>query len=292
MDGYALSPLSPDAVSSGEEYRIIGESRAGEPYSGSALNAGECVRIFTGAVVPNSADTVVIQEDVSVSSGQAIVINEAVRIGANIRLQGEEIAAGVEIASAGQQMTPNMVPLLASQGVGEVEVVRMLRVAFLATGDELKAPGETLGTGDIYESNLASIQAVLGAYRIELQNLGVVEDTPEAISACLSRAAESADVVISSGGVSVGTTTLFGSCVESMGALTDYKVAMKPGKPVCFGHINRSEKRACAFFRVAGQCSVLVCCFDRALPTGASVLDEWTFGRAKPADFRNAEGRS
>ncbi|REJ70787.1 MAG: molybdopterin molybdenumtransferase MoeA, partial [Proteobacteria bacterium] len=109
-----------------------------------------------------------------------------------------------------------------------------------ATGDELKAPGETLCTGDIYESNLASIQAVLGAYRLELENLGVVEDTPEAISACLARAAETADVVISSGGVSVGDYDFVRQCVESMGALTDYKVAMKPGKPVCFGHINRS----------------------------------------------------
>ena len=253
MDGYALSPLSPGAVSSGEEYRLIGESRAGEPYSGPALNAGECVRIFTGAVVPNSANTVVIQEDVSVSSDQVIVINEAVRIGANIRLQGEEIAAGVEIASAGQQMTPNMVPLLASQGVGEVEVVRMLRVAFLATGDELKAPGEILGTGDIYESNLASIQAVLGAYRLELQNLGVVEDTPEAISTCLARAAESADVVISSGGVSVGDYDFVRQCVESMGVLTDYKVAMKPGKPVCFGHINRSNNGRALFLGLPGN---------------------------------------
>jgi len=253
MDGYALSALRPDAVTAGEEYTLIGESRAGEPYAGIALKAGECVRIFTGAVVPDSANTVVIQEDVSALSGQAVVINEAVRIGANIRRQGEEIATGVEIASAGQQMTPNMVPLLASQGVGEVEVVKMLRVAFLATGDELKAPGETLGTGDIYESNLASIQAVLGAYRVELQNLGVVEDTPEAISACLARAAETADIVISSGGVSVGDYDFVRQCVESMGALTDYKVAMKPGKPVCFGHINRADDGRALFLGLPGN---------------------------------------
>jgi len=253
MDGYALSALRPDAVTAGEEYTLIGESRAGEPYAGIALKAGECVRIFTGAVVPDSANTVVIQEDVSALSGQAVVINEAVRIGANIRRQGEEIAAGVEIASAGQQMTPNMVPLLASQGVGEVEVVKMLRVAFLATGDELKAPGETLGTGDIYESNLASIQAVLGACRVELQNLGVVEDTPEAISACLARAAETADIVISSGGVSVGDYDFVRQCVESMGALTDYKVAMKPGKPVCFGHINRADDGRALFLGLPGN---------------------------------------
>lgn len=253
MDGYALSPLKPDAVSAGEEYTLIGESRAGEPYAGSALTAGECVRIFTGAVVPKSANTVVIQEDVSVSSSQPVLINEALRIGANIRLQGEEIAAGVEIAVAGQQMTPNMVPLLASQGVDEVEVAKLLRVAFLATGDELKAPGEPLNAGDIYESNLASIQAVLGSYRLELQNLGVVEDTPEAISACLAGAAETADVVISSGGVSVGDYDYVRQCVESMGAVSDYKVAMKPGKPVCFGHLNRADKGRALFLGLPGN---------------------------------------
>ena len=103
MDGYALSPLSPDAVSSGEEYRLIGESRAGEPYSGPALNAGECVRIFTGAVVPNSANTVVIQEDVSVSSGEAIAINEAVRIGANIRAKGRRLLRGLRLPLLGSK---------------------------------------------------------------------------------------------------------------------------------------------------------------------------------------------
>lgn len=253
MDGYAVSPLNPEGMKKGEDYTLIGESRAGEPYSGPALREGECVRIFTGAVVPSSAYTVVIQEDVSVPSVKTVVINETVRIGANIRLKGEEIAAGTEIASAGQQLTPNMVPLLASQGVGEVEVLRTLRVAFFATGDELKVPGETLNIGDIYESNLASIQAVLGAFRLDLQNLGVVKDTPEAISACLARAAETADVVISSGGVSVGDYDFVRKCVESMGEVTDYKVAMKPGKPVCFGHISRVDKSHALFLGLPGN---------------------------------------
>ena len=253
MDGYALSSIEEDGVSAGEEYTLVGESRAGEPFAGSALKSGECVRIFTGAVVPNSANTVVIQEDVSILSSQTVSINEGVRIGANIRLRGEEITSGVEIASAGQKMTPNMVPLLASQGVGEVEVTRMPRVAFLATGDELKAPGETLDAGDIYESNLASIQAVLETYRLDLRNLGVVEDTPEAISACLAQAAENADVVISSGGVSVGDYDFVRQCVESMGVLTDYKVAMKPGKPVCFGHINRADQGRALFLGLPGN---------------------------------------
>lgn len=253
MDGYALSTSEQENVCSGEVYTLIGESRAGEPYCGAPLKTGECVRIFTGAVVPDSASTVVIQENISVATSQLVSINEGAPIGANIRLRGEEISAGEEIASAGQQITPNMVPLLASQGVAELEVTRMLRIAFLATGDELKAPGEPLDAGDIYESNLASIQAVLGSYRLNLQNLGIVEDTPEAISACLASAAETADVVISSGGVSVGDYDYVRQCVEAMGAVTDYKVAMKPGKPVCFGHINRAETGQALFLGLPGN---------------------------------------
>jgi molybdopterin molybdotransferase len=173
--------------------------------------------------------------------------------GANIRRRGEEIAADAVIALAGQLITPNMIPLLASQGISHVNVRAKLRVAFFATGDELKASGETLGEGDIYESNLASIAAVLRHYPVELINFGVVEDTPEAIKACLRKASRDADVVISSGGVSVGDYDYVRQCVDSMGLVSDYKVAMKPGKPVCFGHIDNVEDSKALFFGLPGN---------------------------------------
>jgi molybdopterin molybdotransferase len=173
--------------------------------------------------------------------------------GSNIRRRGEEIATDTVIARYGQLIRPNMIPLLASQGIARVEVQRKLRIAFFATGDELKAAGEVLDEGDIYESNLASIDAVLQQYPVERINMGVIEDTPEAIKACLMRASNEADVVISSGGVSVGDYDYVRQCVESMGVISDYKVAMKPGKPVCFGHLDRGQGSKALFFGLPGN---------------------------------------
>ncbi len=254
MDGYALCAQDNElSITVSRRYTVIGESRAGLPYAGRSLEPGECIRIFTGAVVPQSTGTVVIQENVSPVEPALIEIQAPVDLGSNIRRQGEEICKGAYLARAGEQMTPNKVPLLASQGLADVTVRRRLRVAIFATGDELKEPGETLGTGDIFESNRLSIHAVLHQYPVELIDLGVIEDTPEAIAACLRAAALAADLVISSGGVSVGDYDFVRSCVESMGALTHYKVAMKPGKPVCFGHLDRHNRGRALFFGLPGN---------------------------------------
>jgi molybdopterin molybdotransferase len=252
MDGYAV--CSPDAggAKSSQTFTVKGESRAGEPFEGGALAPGECIRIFTGAVVPTSSDTVVIQENVERDNDLIHMRYDTPR-GSNIRRRGEEIAADTVIARYGQLIRPNMIPLLASQGIARVEVRRKLRIAFFATGDELKAAGEVLDEGDIYESNLASIEAVLQQYPVERINMGVIEDTPEAIKACLMRASNEADVVISSGGVSVGDYDYVRQCVESMGVISDYKVAMKPGKPVCFGHLDRGQGSKALFFGLPGN---------------------------------------
>ena len=262
MDGYAIATLPPTDLSNEEAqdvsavngpcYVVRGESRAGQPYSGSPLENGECVRIFTGAVVPESADTVVIQENVD-REAETIRIVEQTAFGANIRRRGEEIALGATIAKTGQRVTPNMIPLLASQGIPHVSVRPRLRVAFFATGDELKRPGDVLGEGDIYESNLASIQAVLENYPLDLINLGVIDDTPQATTDALQRAANGADIVISSGGVSVGDYDYVRDCVAAMGQVTDYKVAMKPGKPVCFGRLDQDSGGQALFFGLPGN---------------------------------------
>ena len=203
-------------------------------------------------MVPTSSDTVVIQENVERDNDLIHMRYDTPR-GSNIRRRGEEIAADTVIARYGQLIRPNMIPLLASQGIARVEVRRKLRIAFFATGDELKAAGEVLDEGDIYESNLASIEAVLQQYPVERINMGVIEDTPEAIKACLMRASNEADVVISSGGVSVGDYDYVRQCVESMGVISDYKVAMKPGKPVCFGHLDRGQGSKALFFGLPGN---------------------------------------
>lgn len=252
MDGYAVCSSDAGGAKSSQTFTLKGESRAGEPFEGGALALGECIRIFTGAVVPTSSDTVVIQENVERDNDLIHMRYDTPR-GSNIRRRGEEIAADTVIARYGQLIRPNMIPLLASQGIARVEVRRKLRIAFFATGDELKAAGEVLDEGDIYESNLASIEAVLQQYPVERINMGVIEDTPEAIKACLMRASNEADVVISSGGVSVGDYDYVRQCVESMGVISDYKVAMKPGKPVCFGHLDRGQGSKALFFGLPGN---------------------------------------
>lgn len=252
MDGYAVCSSDAGGAKSSQTFTLKGESRAGEPFEGGALALGECIRIFTGAVVPTSSDTVVIQENVERDNDLIHMRSDTPR-GSNIRRRGEEIAADTVIARYGQLIRPNMIPLLASQGIARVEVRRKLRIAFFATGDELKAAGEVLDEGDIYESNLASIEAVLQQYPVERINMGVIEDTPEAIKACLMRASNEADVVISSGGVSVGDYDYVRQCVESMGVISDYKVAMKPGKPVCFGHLDRGQGSKALFFGLPGN---------------------------------------
>lgn len=252
MDGYAVCSSDAGGAKSSQTFTLKGESRAGEPFEGGALAPGECIRIFTGAVVPTSSDTVVIQENVERDNDLIHMRYDTPR-GSNIRRRGEEIAADTVIARYGQLIRPNMIPLLASQGIARVEVRRKLRIAFFATGDELKAAGEVLDEGDIYESNLASIDAVLQQYPVERINMGVIEDTPDAIKACLMRASNEADVVISSGGVSVGDYDYVRQCVESMGVISDYKVAMKPGKPVCFGHLDRGQGSKALFFGLPGN---------------------------------------
>ena len=252
MDGYAVCSSDAGGAKSSQTFTLKGESRAGEPFEGGALALGECIRIFTGAVVPTSSDTVVIQENVERDNDLIHMRSDTPR-GSNIRRRGEEIATDTVIARYGQLIRPNMIPLLASQGIARVEVQRKLRIAFFATGDELKAAGEVLDEGDIYESNLASIEAVLQQYPIERINMGVIEDTPEAIKACLMRASNEADVVISSGGVSVGDYDYVRQCVESMGVISDYKVAMKPGKPICFGHLDRGQGSKALFFGLPGN---------------------------------------
>ena len=237
-----------------------GQSRAGEPYCGGRFS-GEC-RIFTGAVVPESADTVVIQENVSDDASVQMQHDTSWR---KYTSSWRGVTAESVIATAGQLITPNMIPLLASQGIAEVKVRAKLRVAFFATGDELKAAGDTLGAGDIYESNLASIAAVLRHYPLSSSTWGW-SSTPEAIKACLAEASNNADVVISSGGVSVGDYDYVRQCVDAMGVVSDYKVAMKPGKPVCFGHIDAAENGQTLFFSLREAVSSFVVLTELYLP--------------------------
>lgn len=254
MDGYALC-LADGASQADEQtvFSICGESKAGQPYTGAPLAANECLRIMTGAVVPEWADTVIIQENTQEITDNKIVLLKNIAVGKNIRRLGEEICQGQKLFDRYQPITPSVVSVLASQGFKTVNTFSKLKVGFFATGDELKAAGDNLATGDIYESNLQAITALLEGLPVEAINLGVIKDSFDDIERCLQQAARHCDVVISSGGVSVGDYDFVKDCVESMGKLDIYKVALKPGKPLCFGMIGNNTTKSALFFGLPGN---------------------------------------
>ncbi len=232
MDGYAvrLADLSAPGA------RLPVSQRIPAGAAPRPLAPGTCARIFTGAPVPEGADAVVMQEHTR-RSGDEVVFEKLPGPGANIRRRGEDIRAGSTILEPGVRLQPQHLGLAASVGVPELEVHRRLKVAVLASGDELRMPGEPLAPGQIYNSNRFTLAGMLRAMGCEVVDLGQVADTFEATRAALSDAASRADVVVASGGVSVGEEDHVKPAVEALGRLDLWKVAIRPGKPLAFGHI-------------------------------------------------------
>ncbi len=233
MDGYALKGADLPGAGT-RELRVLGTAYAGRPYIGM-VGAGQCVRIMTGAVLPEGADTVLMQEHVE-RGADAIRIGPS-RAGDNIRPAGEDLRAGEVALRSGRRLTPADLGLVASLGIGEVTVRRRLRVAFFSTGDELRSIGEPLVPGAVYDSNRYTIYGVLARLGAELLDMGVVPDVPDAIAQAFEEAGRSADVLISSGGASVGEADLILDTLASVGSVAFWKVAMKPGRPIAFGRV-------------------------------------------------------
>ena len=232
MDGYAVN--SSDLVAPGVRLPISQRIPAGA--AGAPLVPGTAARIFTGAPVPENADCIVIQE-VCRRDGDHVVIDQPAAPGANIRRAGEDIRAGHEVLTAGTRLGPQHMGLLASVGVAEVSVYRRLKVAIFSSGDELVMPGVPLGPGQIYNSNEFTLEGLLESIGCEVIRLGIVEDTFEATCTALEAAAAQADMVMASGGVSVGEEDHIKPAVERLGSLDLWKIAIRPGKPLAFGHI-------------------------------------------------------
>ncbi|RMG32790.1 MAG: molybdopterin molybdenumtransferase MoeA [Gammaproteobacteria bacterium] len=232
MDGYAVR-----AADTGEGGALLPVSQriaAGHP--GGPLAPGTAARIFTGAPMPEGADAVVMQEEVEVD-GERIRIGRRVESGENVRPRANDVARGDVVLRAGERLRPQMIGLLASLGIPEVEVVRRLRVALLNTGDEIIEPGLPLAEGQIYNSNRYTLTAALQQLGCEVVDPGPVEDTLEATRAALREAAAQADLVVTSGGVSVGEEDHIRAAVEAEGELALWRVRMKPGKPLAFGRV-------------------------------------------------------
>lgn len=233
MDGYALRCADLPAVGA----RLVVVQRIPAGSVGHTLAPGTAARIFTGAPIPHGADAVVMQELCSLD-GDGVLIDHLPRPGEWIRRAGEDIARGAVVLTAGQRLGPQMLGLAASVGCATLPVFRRLRVALFSTGDELVMPGEPLPPGAIYNSNRYVLRGLLEALGCQVCDLGIVPDSLEATRAALRAAAGSNDLIITSGGVSVGEEDHVKPAVQAEGQLDLWLVAMKPGKPVAFGRVN------------------------------------------------------
>lgn len=245
MDGYAIN--SNDIPGEGNTtLNLAGKSFAGKPFEGT-LKPGECIRIMTGAMIPDGADTIIMQEQVESENGK-IVISNCISKGDHVRYIGEDMKVGQAILQPGKLITASELGLIASLGIAEVRVKRKLRVAFFSTGDELCSVGELPEEGQIYDSNRYTLFGMLKRLDVEIIDMGVIPDIREAIRDAFKIAASNADAVITSGGVSVGEADYVKETLDELGQINFWKVAMKPGKPMAIGQLDGA-----AFFGVPGN---------------------------------------
>ncbi|MEY4593050.1 MAG: hypothetical protein RIR18_1945, partial [Pseudomonadota bacterium] len=245
MDGYALSS---EDIGCKQPFTLtlIGTSWAGKPYLGS-LQTGQCVRIFTGAVLPDGADSVVIQEQVN-ADGESITFPANVAAHQNIREVGEDVKQGGILCTRLKKLTAVDIGLLAAAGIYDVPVRRKLNIAFFSTGDELMGIGQPPETGKIYDSNRYALAALLADPCYSATDMGAIPDDRQLLEATLKQTAENYDVLITTGGASVGDADYVKDILASCGEVKFWKIAIKPGKPLAFGKIG-----ACYFFGLPGN---------------------------------------
>lgn len=249
MDGFAIQ--QSDIPSSGERaLKIVGEAYAGRMYS-KALQDGEAVRIFTGAVMPEGSDTVVIQEHVAVDKN-LVTIDNKVQAGKNVRHVGEDLTIGDTVLKQGRQLTAADVGLLASLGIKSVQVTRQLVVAFFSTGDEVQAlenaTSDGLPDGMVYDSNRHTLRCLLQALDVKTVDLGIVRDNYDDTVTALQEASKSADVIVTSGGISAGDADYVTKAFHELGDVSFWKLAMRPGRPLACGKIGEAT-----FFGLPGN---------------------------------------
>ena len=290
MDGYAVRAC--DLGTSREtSLRVAGSAFAGVPFDGT-LAPGEAVRVMTGAVMPGDCDCVVVQEVVR-TEGDTVVIPPGQKAGQNRRLRGEDLSAGRTALAAGRIVSPADLGLLASLGIAEVAVRRRLRVAFFSTGDELRSIGEPLAAGEVYDSNRYTLYGMLRRLGVELIDMGVVPDHREALEEAMRVAGDSADAIISSGGVSVGEADFTREVMAKLGDVAFWKIAMRPGRPMAFGRVGN----ACYFGLPGNPVAVMITFyfFARAAllrMSGASAVRIPLVRARALADIRKRPGRT
>jgi molybdopterin molybdotransferase len=246
MDGYAVQ--SSDLPTTGSiELTVVGQSLAGRPYT-QKVESGQCIRIFTGALIPSGTDTVIMQEDVEIKES-LIRIQAGHRPRQHVRFTGEEMTVGQIILEAGKRLLPADIGVLATQGIAKVAVTRRLRVSFFSTGDELCSIDQIPKVGQVYDSNRYILHGMLTRLGgMTLDDQGIIKDDREVIKKVLLQAANHSDVIITSGGVSVGSADYVMEVLQQIGKVYFWKMAIKPGKPLVFGKIRES-----AFFGLPGN---------------------------------------
>ncbi len=256
MDGYAFS--SSDLQGETVRLNITGTALAGHPYSG-VVQAGSCVRIMTGAVMPVACDTVIPQELCEHRDEQQIQFAaHGIRQGDNRRLQGEDLYQGHIALGTGKRLAAADLGLLASLGIAQVEVRRRLKIATFSTGDEIRSLGDTLDAGCIYDSNRYTVFGMLSALGCEILDLGVIADHPDALEAALRQACTQADAIITSGGVSVGAADYTRQVMAKLGEVEFWTIAMRPGRPLAFGEIHADGHSAYLFGLPGNPVAVMV----------------------------------
>ena len=245
MDGWAIR-FEDLADNPSKPLTEIGSSFAGQPFTGT-VDPGQCVRIFTGGVVPTGCNAIVMQEKAQ-ADGKLITCGAGVKLGQNVRYAGEDLKQGAVALAKGRIIRPAELGLLASLGIGDVSVHRPLRVVFFSTGDELVSIGSALNEGQIYDSNRYTLHGMLTRMGCDVIDMGVVRDDPALLERAFRDASEIGDVVITSGGVSVGEADYVKQLLTKLGEVVFWKIAMKPGRPLAYGKIGKAH-----FFGLPGN---------------------------------------
>lgn len=290
VDGYAVRHAD---LIEGRETRLplAGRIPAGPAWTSPVLT-GKAYRIFTGAVLPQGLDTVIMQEDVRAEAKGTVVLPAGVRPGANRRLAGEDIRAGATVIAKGRRLRPQEIAIAAALGRSELAVYRPLKAAIFSTGDEIREPGAALDSGAIFDANRFSIAATLGAFGCAVTDLGILPDDPETIRRALEGAAAGHDVIVTSGGVSVGEEDHVKGAVKALGSLDLWRLAIKPGRPIALGRIGKA-----AFIGLPGNpVAALVTCLRIARPlilgmSGRTATAPRLYMVRAAFDFRKKPGR-
>lgn len=259
MDGYAFHSNAFSGCNDGGgvlELTVVGQALAGKAWRG-IVRANQCVQITTGAVMPAGCDTVVPSELVTLKDGVIQFVHKSLFAGDNRRLKGEDLIEGSVALAKGSRITPAAMGLIASLGIAVVPVCRRLRVAYFSTGDEILSLGEPVREGAIYDSNRFTMLGMLSKLGVDILDLGIVPDNKDALEATFHKASSSADVIITSGGVSVGEADYTKAMMKKLGDVEFWRIAMRPGRPMAVGTLKRADSSkaasTCVLFGLPGN---------------------------------------